>query len=368
MKIVRTIRNVLFLSLILGLSIPLSYASDEVTYTYNLTYTFENKGPEIVTLTDEDITLPLFTNNTWQNVTVSSSTASYTKQTIDLDDNQGIVMDVLTIIPPYESISYSVEYHITSRKKIKPSFNLSDAQNLDSIPSTLVSDYTGSTETFTMNNEDIVEAAQTIAAEHESVLEVVSGLLGYITTNTTYCNFEVPRYPLETLEENLGDCDDQSILLITMCRSLGIPAYLKVGIIINPNIQDTGTSWDGHLKNQADGLGWHGWASIYIPPWGWVPIDLTLVQEEKGIDYIRNAPQYEPYLIETLNVSEQAYIGNVIDARNRVINSNLYVTIEDSAQQIYHSGGENENLTILVIGLALAVSIFMMFRTLEPGE
>jgi hypothetical protein len=190
----------------------------------------------------------------------------------------------------------------------------------------------------------------------------VANLLDYVTQNTTYRNFETPRYPLDTLRDGLGDCDDQALLLISMARSLGIPAYLKVGIIIHPNIIDSDTSWEGHLENDADGIGWHGWVMIYIPPWGWTPVDLTLVQEDSGFDYIINAPEYDPNIIEVLDISEQAYIGDTIATRERIIASELHVTIIDEASQVYGNGLGTETYLILVIGAALAGAIFMMFR------
>ena len=340
--------------------VPVVYAADEATYTYTLSYTFENEGAEPLTLIPEDYTLPLFINNTWQTVTIVNSSIPYTIVELDVDGNMGILMEVNSELPPGGALSYTVEYLIESTEQERPEFSLAEGNN--EIPVGLVTKYTGSTETFPKDDDTIRETAFRAAGDAETVLGVVSNLLDYVTKNTTYRNFETPRYPLQTLSENLGDCDDQSILLISMCRSLGIPAYLKVGIVVNPAIQDTDTSWDGHLTNIADGIGWHGWAMIYIPPWGWVPVDLTLVSEDTGLEYIRNAPEYNVNLIEVLNVSDQAYIGGTLETRERLINSTLHVTVDDRADQINDRGLVTETYVMLGIGAALAVAIFMMFR------
>ncbi len=338
------------------------YAADEAIYTYTLSYTFENKGTEPLMLIPEDYTLPLFINNTWQTVTIVNSSIPYTVGVIDADENMGIIMDVNPELPPDGTLSFNVEYRIESIERGRPSFSLTDAEGKNSIPSGLVNQYTGSTETFPKDDETIYETALKAAGDEESVLGMVSNLLDYVTKNTTYCSFETPRYPLQTLNENLGDCDDQAILLISMCRSLGIPAYLKVGIVVNPVIHDSDTSWDGHLTNIADGIGWHGWAMIYIPPWGWVPVDLTLVSEDTGLEYIMNAPEYDVNLIEVLDVSDQEYIGDTLETRERIINSTLYVTVEDQADQINDRGLVTETYIMLGIGASLAAAIFMMFR------
>jgi hypothetical protein len=186
-------------------------------------------------------------------------------------------------------------------------------------------------------------------------------LVEYIINNTTYCNFEVPQYPSATLENHLGDCDDQSILLITICRSLGIPAYLQVGIYINPNIDDMDSSWEGHLATEADGVGWHGWAMIYIPPWGWTPVDLTLTSEESGFELIKHAPEYSPNIIPVLNVSKQPYVGETLITRERIINSSLYVTVSNEAYIVYNSENPLQNYILLGLGAVLIVTIGLMF-------
>lgn len=341
---------------------PVVAVVDEATYTYTLSYTFENRGTEPYQLYIEDYTLPLFITDEWQTVTITNSSTPYTVGEIDVDENEGIIMDIDPVIPPGGTLSFTVDYLIESTEHDRPDFSLSTAEGFDAIPSGLVTKYAIPSETFQMDDPTIQETAVKASGDEETVLGTVSNLLEYVTQNTTYCNFETPRYPLQTLGENLGDCDDQAILLISMCRSLGIPAYLKVGILINPLIGDSDTSWDGHLSNEADGIGWHGWAMIYIPPYGWVPVDLTLVSEDTGLEYIQNAPEYEVNLIEALDVSEQAYIGNTLATRERIINSTLYVTVQDRADQIHGGGLERETYLMVGIGAALVVAIFMMFR------
>lgn len=358
----RKSRVLLSILILVTIIIPVVYAADEATYNYTLSYTFENEGIESLTLIPEDYTLPLFINNTWQTVTIVNSSNPYAIIELDVDGNLGILMEIDPDLPPGGAVSFTVEYLIESTEQGKPDFSISVVEGQNEIPTALVEKYTSSTETFPKDDATVHETAIRAAGDEETVLGVVSNLIEYVTKNTTYCNFETPRYPLQTLEENLGDCDDQSILLISMLRSLGIPAYLKVGIVINPAIQDSDTSWDGHLTNLADGIGWHGWAMIYIPPWGWVPVDLTLVSEDTGLEYIKNAPEYDVNLIEVLDVSDQEYIGGTLETRERIINTTLYVTVDDQADRVNDRGLVTETYIMLGVGGALIIAIIMMFR------
>jgi len=59
-----------------------------------------------------------------------------------------------------------------------------------------------------------------------------------------------PKSCLETLEDGTGDCDDQSILLISLLRAAGIPSWLAFGVL-----------YDGG----NDAWGAHAWAEVYMP-------------------------------------------------------------------------------------------------------
>jgi hypothetical protein len=188
-------------------------------------------------------------------------------------------------------------------------------------------------------------------------------MIDWLADNTEYSNFEVPRYPNQTAVDGLGDCDDQSILLISMCRSLGIPAYLQVGIVIHPSIVDSETSWEGHLNDTKKGVGWHAWAMIYVPPWGWLPVDLTLVQEDGGLDVLTGAPEYESNIIPCFDVNRQSYIGESLATRERFIGSTVYVEIADEAERMGSGIPRGELYIVAGLGVAVTAAIILMFAS-----
>jgi transglutaminase-like putative cysteine protease len=53
-----------------------------------------------------------------------------------------------------------------------------------------------------------------------------------------------------------GDCGQEALLFITLCRSQGIPARWQTGWDTFPHFQDI-----------------HDWTEIYLAPYGWVPVD-----------------------------------------------------------------------------------------------
>lgn len=53
-----------------------------------------------------------------------------------------------------------------------------------------------------------------------------------------------------------GDCGQEAMLFITLCRAQGIPARWQTGWDLFPNSHDI-----------------HDWTEIYIAPYGWIPVD-----------------------------------------------------------------------------------------------
>lgn len=68
----------------------------------------------------------------------------------------------------------------------------------------------------------------------------------------------IPNIPDYVLQQRHGDCGQVSLLYITLCRSLGIPARWESGWMIHP-----------HEKN------YHDWCETYYEGIGWVPTDVS---------------------------------------------------------------------------------------------
>ena len=66
----------------------------------------------------------------------------------------------------------------------------------------------------------------------------------------------IESIPLYVLENGHGDCGQVSLLFISMCRSLGIPARWESGWMLHP----------GEINL-------HDWAEAYLEGIGWIPVD-----------------------------------------------------------------------------------------------
>jgi len=111
----------------------------------------------------------------------------------------------------------------------------------------------------------------------EKANEIVAGetdLFSVIFKIAEWTKKEVP-YDLNTLTENAvqssswvlrnkqGVCDEITGLFISLCRSVGIPARFVSGSVYTEELGDWGN---------------HGWAEVYFPDYGWIPVDVTFGQ------------------------------------------------------------------------------------------
>ena len=357
--------------LTLARSMPIALGEKRPRYLYNSIYTFENRGDDAYHLTEDDTTMALFHSNSWQNVRIKNSTHAVAREYLDVDGNRMAVIDLPSEIAANSSLVFSVTFEIESADRPRPDIDPVEAGPLSDIPPRLVEEFCIETETFTTGDKAIQSLVPSLAANRTTVLELVTSLLAWVTENISYGNFEVPSYPNETLARRIGDCDDQAILLITLCRALNIPSLLQVGLVFNEGIESKRSSWGDHLQIEQRKVGWHGWVLIFIPPWGWLPIDLTLFRSQDLLSRITEAPEYESYVITGFNVSTQAYIGDSHRSRETLMDSDLYVTVSETMVKEAPSSSWTKLLYIAIglsAGSAMVVVIILLKRRMKRVE
>jgi transglutaminase-like putative cysteine protease len=360
----RSVAPLLIILIILVQIVPAHAASSN--YSYTMSYTFENRGTESVTLVKSDLAVPLFTNNDYQTITITSASPSLGAPYPDEDGNMLADPNLTLPIPPGGKITYTVTYNIESSAETVPALTLTGAGRMTDIPSNLVSQYTSTTETFWADDPAIAALAQSLTANQTTVLGKVTRLVKWFNENIDYSNNEVPLYPNQTLQQKSGDCDDQSILLISMLRSLGIPSYLEIGVFFNSGISGDDTVWDGHLAISEKGLAWHGWAMVYVPPWGWIPVDLTLTSNDDPLEKIKSAPEYTAPLVTAMKISTQEYSTLSVETRAHIIESNIYVTSTETAEGVA-ANWIQPTMILLVVGISAGVT-FLFYTMRRPRK
>ncbi|HPW78192.1 MAG: Transglutaminase-like superfamily protein [Bacteroidetes bacterium ADurb.Bin037] len=106
----------------------------------------------------------------------------------------------------------------------------------------------------------VAELAKKIVGQEENPFLQLQKIFTYISQTYPWAGAReystIESIPLYVLENNHGDCGQVSLLFISMCRSLGIPARWESGWMLHP----------GEINL-------HDWAEAYLEGIGWIPID-----------------------------------------------------------------------------------------------
>jgi len=368
----------IFISILLVTTIllqnPLSVRSEpsEKRFTITSEVTYSNNGNESWYLSGEDYAISLFMNNSWQSVSLVEYSLPLKSTGNDTDGNFLGFLN-FTQLEPRETVSYRVKYDVISKPRVLPNISEEQSQTLADISETLKNESCKKEGPWLTDNVYLQSLAHNLAGSETRVLSIVKNFVRWITDNIDYNSAEVPRYPNETYAQRKGDCDDQAILLITLCRIIGIPAYLQVGCIFQFLSFQSQKYWKDpfgkyHVTSELRQIAWHGWAIVYIPPWGWLPVDLTYVYGSLSnpLNAIKGAAVTTQDVIQYMNFTHTDYVGASRRLRKLLWDNDFYVYMIDEMKININFGSvwELMNLTFkgaLIATAVVAVSLAVVF-------
>lgn len=314
-------------------------ADNDSTYTYftlvsTVTYENRNSRGESWVLSDDDKVVGLFMNNSWQTVYLLNVSCPLERFEADEDGNLMAYIDFpMSELEPHENVTYQVCYRIILKPRALPQIFVNVSGSLVDVPEGLKAVYCSSG--FWQSDVSLIrDLAHNIAGNETNILSILSEYILWVTRNIEYGSIDVPRFPNETLLGGTGDCDDQANLLIGLCRAEGIPAFLQIGCIYMPDRASTSNYWDGLWTSSLADIGWHGWAMVYVPPWGWLPVDLTYSRGNSSdpVSHITSSAIITDPTVQYMNVTMSDYVTDsrqfkevVVSGMHRIVTSDFLV-------------------------------------------
>ncbi len=284
------------------------YAYLEVVIGGNIT----NAGEELVYINETDLLVFDYPFNTSSQEVLSTEVYfenSLIDYYIDTDDegNYRVVGNISGFERDYigvnETVSatavYRVFVNMSTRSSEIAGLSLENAGNWSDVfvEEDVLVEETG---LWNYSNPLVKLLSKYIRSRHNtSPLDYLLGVLDWVDDNVEYVVRVPARHPWEVIAYREGDCDDQSNLVITLLRGAGIPSYLEIGLVYldrslkylnKPGYNTTIEAANGYLTYHFIGGGAHGWMVAYIPPWGYIRIDLTFARG--GLNHIRSAAYY----------------------------------------------------------------------------
>ena len=162
-------------------------------------------------------------------------------------------------------------------------WDMKSSGTIDDIPSDVKNQYTGDEWRLKANDTDlktddrdgdgkadvminpsapeIRNLAHNLADNQPDVYSKAKAIFNYMVKNFNYSTEEqmnevkqkyggLPKHALATLRDKWGDCDEQSMLYISLLRAVGIPARMEMGALYD---------------QERDEWGGHAWVEVYIP-------------------------------------------------------------------------------------------------------
>jgi transglutaminase-like putative cysteine protease len=110
----------------------------------------------------------------------------------------------------------------------------------------------------------IIQTAQRVTQNTADAWVKATRIQKWVARNLQNKNFQVGFAPASEVMRNLsGDCTEHGVLTAAMCRAVGVPARVVVGLV---------------YVDELGGFGYHLWNEVYVNR-RWVAIDATFDQE-----------------------------------------------------------------------------------------
>ncbi len=136
---------------------------------------------------------------------------------------------------------------------------------------------------FVENTPEVWRLAVDAIGDERDVWQQTLRLMAFVHSHIAYesRSTQVHTHPREVLEQRRGVCQDFAHVMLSLCRSLKIPALYVSGYLATEKASAT-----------------HAWMEVFIPGYGWQPLDPThnckpdesYVKIAVGRDYADVAP------------------------------------------------------------------------------
>ncbi len=149
-----------------------------------------------------------------------------------------------------EAAIYDVRYYIYP----------DEVGTLDEIPEDIKSKYLENNEKYQIEHPTIQDAADEAVGNEENPYRIMRNIFNFLIDNMYYEMVGGWNTAPAVLERGNGSCSEYSFAYISMCRAAGLPARYAGSVVVRGD--------DASLDDV-----FHRWVEVYLPNYGWIPID-----------------------------------------------------------------------------------------------
>jgi hypothetical protein len=131
---------------------------------------------------------------------------------------------------------------------------------LDEIPKEISDKYLENNEKFQYDHPAIQKALKAVVGDEKNPYWIARKIFNHIIENMYYEMTGGWNTAPTVLERGNGSCSEYTFVFISMCRAAGVPARYVGSVVVR------------HDDASLDDV-FHRWAEIYLPNYGWIPVD-----------------------------------------------------------------------------------------------
>lgn len=192
-----------------------------------------------------------------------------------------------------EALTFDVEAEVSAiRYLILPE----KVGTLDDIPADIRARYTVDGSRYRLNSPYIQETAKRIVSDEQNPYWIARKIYDFIIGSLEYEMIGGWDVPEVVLKRGSGSCSEYTYSFVALCRAAGLPARYQGSIVVRG---------DDASIDEA----FHRWAQIYLPNYGWVPVDANRGDAKSPADQARGIGELSNrFLITTQGGGDSEYL------------------------------------------------------------
>jgi hypothetical protein len=193
-----------------------------------------------------------------------------------------------------QTLGYSVQAKVSAiRYLIYPE----ETGTLNDIPAGIREKYTVDGPRLRVQSPYIRETVQKIVGDEKNPYWIARKIFNFVIEHLEYEMAGGWDVPEAVLKRGKGSCSEYTFTFIALCRAAGLPARYQGSIVVRG---------DDASVDEA----FHRWAEVYLPNYGWVPVDANRGDAKLPADQARGFGELaNRFLITTESGGDSEYLA-----------------------------------------------------------
>lgn len=191
----------------------------------------------------------------------------------------------------------TVSYHVHARvSAIRFLIDPAETGTLADIPADIRAAYTVDGARYGVNSPYIQQTVRKVAGEEQNPYWIARRLYNFVIEQLEYEMVGGWDVPEVVLKRGKGSCSEYTFAFIALCRAAGVPARYQGSVVVR-----------GDDASVDDAF--HRWAEIYLPGYGWIPVDANRGDAKAPADQARGFGELSNrFLITTHGGGDSEYL------------------------------------------------------------